>query len=235
MNRITVLFILLILLIPLIFSAGCGGAGHVPSASASGETIALPGPAHDSGVSLEQAILQRRSVRSFQEGSLTLPELGQLLWAAQGITGSGGKRAAPSAGALYPLEVYVVAGNVEGVSAGVYKYIPVSHTLVRVLDGDLRQSLSTAAMSQASVRQGAADIVITAVFARVTGQYGERGIRFVHLEAGHAAENICLQVVPLKLGTVTVGSFDDASVKKVLGAAADEEPLYILPVGRTAD
>ncbi len=227
-------FTALILTIPLVFSAGCGGDGNIPSASASGETIALPEPVYDGDVSLEQAILQRRSIRDFEEGALTLKELGQLLWAAQGITGSGGKRAAPSAGALYPLEVYVVAGDVEGVSAGVYKYVPDSHTLVRVLDGDFRQALSTAALSQASVQQGAVDIVITAVYERVTSKYGERGDRYVHLEAGHAAQNVCLQVVALKLGTVTVGAFDDASVKKVLGAAADEEPLYILPVGRTS-
>jgi len=183
-------------------------------------------------MSLEQALLARRSVRSFSNGALTLNELGQLLWAAQGITDSGGGRTAPSAGALYPLEIYVVAGNVDGLADGIYKYTPDSHSLLRVLDGDFRQALSQAAMSQSSVRQGAAAIVIMAVYARVTSKYGERGTRFVHLEAGHAAQNVCLEVVALKLGTVTVGAFDDDDVKKVVGAAPDEEPLYILPVGR---
>jgi SagB-type dehydrogenase family enzyme len=233
MNNRIGLAVSLVLVSSFIFTAGCGEAGEVPSASASGEIITLPEPRYDSDVSLEQALLTRRSVRSFKDGALTLKELGQLLWAAQGVTDPSGKRTAPSAGALYPLEVYVVVGYVEGVSAGIYKYVPESHTLARVSEGDQRQALSQAAMSQSSVRQGAIDIVITAVYERVTSKYGDRGIRFVHLEAGHAAQNVCLQVVALKLGAVTVGAFDDASVKTVLGAAADEEPLYILPVGRT--
>ncbi len=235
MKKTLLLAIALVVSASLIFTTGCGEAGNVPSASAGGDTIALPAPRLDSDVSLEQAISQRRSVRSFDDGALALPELGQLLWAAQGITGSGGKRSAPSAGGLYPLEVYVVVGNVDDVPAGIYEYIPESHTIVRLLDGDYRQALSQAAMSQASVRQGAIAIVITAIYARVTGQYGERGTRFAHLEAGHAAQNVCLEAVALGLGTVTVGAFDDSSVKTVLGAAADEEPLYILPVGRTVD
>jgi SagB-type dehydrogenase family enzyme len=161
-----------------------------------------------------------------------LAELSQILWAAQGITDPSGFRTAPSAGALYPLEVYIVVGNVAGVPAGIYKYRPDSHSMAKVGDGDQRQALAQVALSQECIQQGAIDIVITAVYERVTGKYGDRGVRYVHLEAGHAAQNICLQVVALKLGTVTVGAFDDADVKTVLGAATDEEPLYILPVGR---
>lgn len=234
MNRTKWLVMLLVLVIPLIFSGGCGKSdGSSPVSDNIG--ITLPEPMHDSDVSLEQALLARRSIRTYSEGPLTLKELGQLLWAAQGITDPSGKRTAPSSGALYPLEVYVVVGNVEGVSPAVYKYKPASHTLVKVLDGDRRESLSKAAGGQKSVSQGALDIVITAVYERVTRQYGERGIRYVQLEAGHAAQNVCLQVAALKLGTVTVGSFDDGDVKKVLGAADDEEPLYIIPVGRTGN
>jgi SagB-type dehydrogenase family enzyme len=226
------LAISLVLASSFIFTAGCGKAGDIPSASASSVIITLPDPDYDSDVSLEQALLQRRSVRTYEEGALNLKEVGQLLWAAQGVTDPSGMRTAPSAGALYPLEVYVVVGNAEGLPAGIYKYRPDSHTLVRVLEGDLRQALCQAALSQAYVQQGAIDIVITAVYERVTVKYGERGMQYVHLEAGHAAQNICLQATALKLGTVTIGAFYDADVKTVLSAAADEEPLYILPVGR---
>lgn len=235
MKRIIVLFMLCILLLPPVFVNGCGEAVNTPSASAAGETVSLPAPRLDSDFSLEKAILERRSVRSFSKDALTLAELSQLLWAAQGVTDPSGKRTAPSAGALYPLELYVVVGNVADVSDGIYKYRPDSHSLVEVKDGDYRQALSQAALSQSSVLQGAVDIVITAVYERVTGKYGDVGTRFVHLEAGHAAQNVCLEVVALGLGTVTVGSFDDAGVQKVLGAAADEKPLYIMPVGRTGD
>jgi SagB-type dehydrogenase family enzyme len=259
-NRIkwSVILLLLFIALPLIFSEGCGKVdGSLPVNDNSSPTviknnsptvndngsptikddgsIVLPEPAHDSDVSLEQALLERRSVRTFKEGALTLKQLAQLLWAAQGITDPSGKRTAPSAGALYPLEVYAVVGNVEGVPPGIYKYKPDSHTLVKVLDGDQRVALSQAAMGQPSVSQGAVDIVITAVYERITSKYGERGIRFVHLEAGHAAQNVCLQVVALKLGTVTTGAFDDDAVKKVLGISGNETPLYIMPVGRTGD
>lgn len=235
MDRVIKSLVLLMLVLPLLISAGCGEVTGTPSASAAGEIVTLPAPRLDSDFSLEKAILERRSVRSFEKGALTQAELSQLLWAAQGVTDPSGKRTAPSAGALYPLELYVVVGDVEGVPDGIYKYKPDSHTLVKTLDGDHRKSLSQAALGQPSVLEGAVDIVITAVYERVTGKYGEVGVRFVHLEAGHAAENVCLQVVALNLGTVTVGSFNDANVQKVLGAAAEEKPLYILPVGRTGD
>jgi SagB-type dehydrogenase family enzyme len=233
MHKKTRLAVSLVLASSFIFAAGCGEAESLPSASASEDIITLPEPVYDSDVSLEQTLLARRSIRSYGDGALTLAELSQILWAAQGITDPSGKRTAPSAGALYPLEVYIVVGDVAGVPAGVYKYRPDSHTMARVGEGDQRQALSQAALSQECVQQGAIDIVIMAVYERVTGKYGDRGVRYVHLEAGHAAQNVCLQVVALKLGAVTVGAFDDADVKKILGAAADEEPLYILSVGRT--
>jgi SagB-type dehydrogenase family enzyme len=232
MHKKTRLAFSLVLASSFIFAAGCGEAGSTPSASASGEVITLPEPRYDSDVSLEQALLARRSIRDYSDGALTLAELSQILWAAQGITDPSGKRTAPSAGALYPLEVYIVVGDVEGLPEGIYKYRPDSHTLARVGEGDQRQALSHAALSQEYVQQGAIDIVIMAVYERVTGKYGDRGARYVYMEAGHAAQNVCLQVVALKLGAVTIGAFDDDDVKKILGAAADEEPLYILPVGR---
>jgi len=223
-----------VLLMLLIFTGGCGESEGNTNVNDNG-TITLPEPARESDTSVEEALLGRRSIRSFNEAALTLKEVGQLLWAAQGITGPGGKRTAPSAMALYALEVYVVIGNVEGVSPGVYQYRPDQHELVRVIDGDQRKALSQAAMGQSSVSQGAIDIVIAVVYERITERFGERGIRFTHLEAGHAAQNVCLQAVALKLGTVTVGSFDDDSVKQVLSLPDDEVPMYIMPVGKTKD
>jgi SagB-type dehydrogenase family enzyme len=136
---------------------------------------------------------------------------------------------------LYPLQVYVVVGNVEEVALGVYKYEPETHTLRKIKDGDQRQSLTQVALNQESIRQGAIDIVITAIYERTTGKYGERGIRYVHIETGHVAQNICLQAVALKMGAVTIGAFEDEGVLNVLGLSADETPLYIIPAGNLTD
>lgn len=139
------------------------------------ETIKLPEPAKVSSTSLEEALLKRRSVRSFKDSPLTITEVSQLLWAAQGITSPRGLRTAPSAGALYPLEVYVVAGNVDDLPYGVYNYRPVKHELVRVVKGDKRIELCDAALGQTSVRNAAAVIVFAAVYERTTRKYGDRG------------------------------------------------------------
>lgn len=192
----------------------------------------LPEPKYDSGVSLEQTLLKRRSVRDYADESLSLEQVSQLLWAAQGITDQMGHRTAPSAGALYPLEMYVVAGDVRGLSSGVYHYEPDGHQLTKTIEGDRRADLAAAALSQSSVRDGAIDIIFTAIYERTTRKYGERGIRYVHMEAGHAAQNVCLQAVALNLGTVTVGAFDDDRVREILKLPPQEQPLYILPVGR---
>ena len=194
--------------------------------------ITLPEPRYDSDVSLEETLLKRRSVRDYSDEALTLQEVSQLLWAAQGITDPSGKRTAPSAGALYPLEVYVVVGDIEDIAKGVYKYQPQEHELIKILDGDQREALTKAALDQQSVAQGAIDIVITAIYKRITDKYGDRGIRYVHMEAGHAAQNVYLQVVALNLGTVSIGAFYDNQVKEVLNLPEDREPLYIMPVGR---
>jgi len=196
------------------------------------ETIKLPEPAEDSKTSIEKALLKRRSVRSFKDVSLTLAEVSQLLWAAQGITSPRGLRTTPSAGALYPLEVYIVAGNVDALPDGVYHYRPVKHELIRIVKGDKRNELCAAALGQTSVRNAAAVLVFAAVYERTTVKYGERGIRYVHMEAGHTAQNVFLQAVPLNLGTVVIGAFDDDGVRKVLKISDREQPLYIMPVGR---
>lgn len=218
-------------------TGGCGTENSGPSPTPADEhsTIALPAPNVSSDTSLEEALLQRRSIRDYSEKPLTMAQLGQLLWAAQGITSGDGKRTAPSAGALYPLEVYAVVGNVAGLDPGVYRYIPGTHSLVKVLDGDCRNPLSQAALNQEWVSRGAIDIVITAVFERTTVKYGDRGIRYVYMEAGHAAQNICLQAAALGLGMVTVGAFHENDVKKVLNIPDNEETIYIMPVGNIED
>jgi SagB-type dehydrogenase family enzyme len=196
------------------------------------EIIRLPEPKYNSKTSIEKALLERRSVRDYKGGSLTLSEVGQLLWAAQGITDRRGFRTAPSAGALYPLELYVVAGNVNDLPGGIYKYRPYGHELMRVAQGDKRIELCNAALGQSPVRNAAAVIVFSAVYERTTGKYGQRGIQYVYMEAGHAAQNICLQTASLNLGTVTIGAFYDDTVKRILNMPEKEEPLYIMAVGR---
>lgn len=182
-------------------------------------------------MSLEQAIQDRRSVRTYADGPLLLKDVGQLLWAAQGITSETGARAAPSAGGTYPLEVYVVVGDVTGLEPGVYRYLPDRHALARVVDGDMRASLAEASLDQGWVRDAAIDIVIAADYLRTTERYGERGVRYVHMEAGHAAQNIYLQATALGLGTVTVGAFSDEKVAEILQLPEEYAALYVLPVG----
>jgi SagB-type dehydrogenase family enzyme len=223
-------FLVMMLLLLLNFSA-CGPADDGESQIDS-TVIILPEPRYDSDISVEEAILQRRSIRDYTTQPLTLQEVAQLLWAAQGITDPRSYRAAPSAGATYPLEVYAVIGNVEGVAPGIYQYEPETHQLLRVVDGDKREALAVSAVDQEWVAQGAINIVITAIYERTTERYGQRGIRYVDMEAGHAAQNVYLQAVALNLGTVVIGAFHDDQVTKILGLADDEIPLYIMPVGR---
>jgi SagB-type dehydrogenase family enzyme len=195
--------------------------------------IKLPEPKHDSNNSVERALLERRSVRVYKAEQLTLSEVSQLLWAAQGITDPRmGFRTAPSAGALCPLEIYVVIGDVSSVGKGIYKYKPYEHELVKIKDGDVRTELAFAALGQTWVRDGAILIVFSAVYERTTQKYGNRGVRYVHMEAGHAAQNVCLQAASMNLGMAIVGAFSDEKVRKILNMSVQEYPLYILPVGR---
>jgi SagB-type dehydrogenase family enzyme len=228
-----------ILLLVLVLSAvpliSCTEGKATSAVTDDAVKIILPEPAHDSDTSLEEALWGRRSTRSFSSEAMTLEQLSQLLWAGQGTTDPSGKRTAPSAGALYPLKLYAVVGNVDGVKAGVYLYDPSTHTLNLVIDGDQRSALAQAALGQMSVKQSAVSFIITANYSITTKTYGDRGIRYVHLEAGHAAQNICLQAVGLHLGTVTVGAYNDADVQQVLGLPEGEIPLYIIPAGNFND
>ena len=196
------------------------------------ERVRLPAPVLDGAVSLEQALSMRRSVRDFRDEPLTLGEVGQMVWAAQGMTREGRSRTAPSAGATYPLEVYAVAGNVDGLDDGVFLYDPKEHDLLLVTPGDRRKELKGAALNQAVVADGAVVIVVAARFERTTARYGQRGIRYVHMEEGHAGQNIYLTAAALGLGTVAVGAFHDDDVAKVLGLDEGVAPLCLYPVGR---
>ena len=196
--------------------------------------IQLPGPKIESETSLESALYTRRSRRAFTDDPLTVAELSQLVWAVQGITDSAGHRTVPSAGALYPLEVYVISGNVEGLLPGVYHYSPMDHSLRQISTTDKRKDLSQAALGHESVADGAAIILIAADYDRTTVRYGERGIRYVHMEAGCAAQNIYLQAESLNLGTVLIGAFHDDQVSSILDLPVDEEPLWLMPIGRSA-
>jgi SagB-type dehydrogenase family enzyme len=197
--------------------------------------VILPPPRHKSDVSLEETLLRVKSVRRYSGRALTLSQLSQLLWAAQGIKNAAGKRTAPSAGATYPLEVYAVVGSIEGIASGIYKYDPFRHGLAKGRDSDFRQGLSSAASDQRFIARAPLDIVIAAVYQRTTGYYGQRGVRYVDMEAGHAAQNVCLQAVALGLGAVVVGAFDDDEVAAVLELPDSEMPLYIIPVGGITD
>jgi SagB-type dehydrogenase family enzyme len=177
-------------------------------------------------MSLTEAIAKRRSIRDFAPDPLSLEQISQLAWAAQGITEpTRGLRTAPSAGALYPLELYLLTKD------GVFHYLPQGHKLIQLSDADRRGDLSKAALDQSSVAQAALDIVIAGVFSRTEAKYRERARQYVYIEAGHVGQNIHLQAVALGLGSVSVGAFRDQAVSEVLALSADQTPLYVIPVG----
>lgn len=175
--------------------------------------------------SLEETLAGRRSIRAYRSRHLTLAEIGQLLWAGQGRTSPSGERTAPSAGALYPLELYVA------LPGGFFHYLPADHRLESIREEDLRHALATAALDQEAVSSAPAVVVIAGLYERTAGIYGSRATRYVTLEAGHAAQSILLQAVALDLGAVPIGAFEDGSVKRVLGLPQNQHPLYLIPVG----
>jgi len=206
-------------------------------------THSLPSPKTAGKVSVEEALAKRRSHRHFQNRALSAEQLSQILWAAYGITQPmphrpslrGGLRTTPSAGALYPLEIYAVAGNVAGVKAGVYRYLSQEHTLLLTIDKDIRKELGAAALHQAMARDAPVTVVYSAVFSRMTGRYGERGReRYVCMEIGHSAQNVHLQAEALHLGTCAIGAFEDRSVSELLQLPTEEKPLYLMPIGYLA-
>lgn len=224
----------LYVLASLLLVAGCPyrKPAAPPASFAPGESgIALPAPATRGGPGLTDVLAARRSRRSFAPGSLGLNEIGQLLWSAAGSTDTltGATRTAPSAGATHPLEIYLVVAAGE-VPPGVYRYDRAAHALVMLRAGDVRAELAAAALGQEWVARAPVTLVVAADFTRTTAVYGERGIRYVYLEAGHVAQNLCLAAEALGLGTVVVGAFRDAEARQAL--AVDHEVILLLPVGR---
>jgi SagB-type dehydrogenase family enzyme len=195
--------------------------------------LKLPSPDTRGKLSLEQAIAKRRSVRRFKAEPLTLEQLSQLLWSAQGITGTGDGRATPSAGATYPLEVFIVVGEhgSPSLAAGLYHYDAGNHSISLQQTGDLRQTLADTALGQSSIARCPVAMVICAVHPRTAYRYGRRGERYVHMEVGHVGQNVALQAVALGLGTVMVGAFEDEEVQKALKLEEQFKPLYIIPIG----
>lgn len=220
------LFALFLLLFPMLVGA-CGGTPATPTVAM--EEVVLPPPQTQGGMSLTEALARRRSIRSYTEQPLTWEEVSQLLWAAQGITDRRGFRTAPSAGALYPLEVYLVLPE------GWYHYRPSDHRLEVRGRGDLRRDIWMVGLSQEALLRAPALFVIAGVVSRTAAKYGDRAERYVFLEAGHAAQNLLLQATALGLGAVPIGAFDDAGVRRVLGLSPAETPLYLIPVGRPAE
>ena len=195
------------------------------------ESLALPEPDRSGQHTLETLLLQRRSVRDYRTTPLALSDLSQLLWAAQGTTHGQGLRTAPSAGALYPLELYVIAGCVNGLPAGVYHYQPDGHQLLAIRRGDRRNGLAQAALGQSWIADAAVVVVFAAVYQRTARKYGERAARYIHMETGHAAQNLFLQAGALCLDTVVVGAFDDDTAAALLQLPSDTRPLLLMPVG----
>lgn len=195
--------------------------------------MVLPPPNY-TGLSVEEAIAERRSVREYSNEGISLQELSQILWAAQGITDEGGKRAAPSAGALYPIELYIVPSRIEGLSCGIYHYVPSGHKLVLFKEGNFSEGVYHASNGQQHVRDAAAVIIFTAVRERTAQKYGESADTLIAMEAGHISENILLQSVSLDLGAVPVGGFDQGALDQLLGInGTGESSLYLNCIGGT--
>lgn len=237
----TIKYFILVLSIVL-YSTTCGQEEKQKKEGADNMTVELPKPETTGKVSLEECLSKRRSTRNFSGQSLTIKEVSQILWAAYGITQPvydapsfvrGGLRTAPSAGALYPLEIYILAGNVIGISPGIYRYDSEKHCMKLIKSGDKRKELYSAALSQEAIEQASAVIIYSAIYERTTGKYGQRGMnRYVCMDLGHSAENVCLQATALDIGVCTIGAFNDDGVKKVVGMPKDEEAMYLLPIGR---
>ena len=195
--------------------------------------VRLPGPT-GSKAELVAVMGARRSTRSYGPGALLLPEVSGLLYCAQGKTAGRGGRTVPSAGATYPLEVLLLAGEVEGLAQGLYRYRPEGHMVRQVSEDDLREAVCEAALGQRSLALAPAVIAITAVYSRTTGRYGGRGVRYADMEAGNASQNIYLMAEALGLGTVVIGAFLDKELARILSLAKDEVPLLLMPIGRKA-
>jgi SagB-type dehydrogenase family enzyme len=201
----------------------------------------LPSPDTYGNITLEKVLSHRRSHRSFLKNAIVAEDLSQILWAAYGITRPlqgysqmrGGLRTVPSAGATYPLELYALIGDVKNIKPGVYRYLSQTHEIIRIIDRDIKKELSTAAYNQEMISNAPACLFYSAIFSRSTKRYGDRGYkRYVCMDLGHSAQNVYLQAEALNIGTCAIGAFDDLKVKEVMKLPDEEEPLYIMPIGK---
>lgn len=203
--------------------------GGISISYAKDMNIKLPPPRLKGEVSLEETLYERQSIRHYAKDALPLEKVSQLLWAAQGKAAHG-NRTAPSAGATYPIELYLVAGEVENLAPGVYHYIHKSHSLELVQKGDIREELADACLGQSMIANAQVSLIIDAVHERTAGRYGQKATRYIRMEAGHVGQNIYLQATALGLGTVAVGAFYDSTVKDLIPEL--EFPLCVFPVGK---
>lgn len=211
-------------MVSLFFSAATGQGAEV---------IKLPPPAHKGTMSVEEALKKRRTVRRFANRSLNLAQVSQLLWGTDGLSDPRGYRTAPSAGATYPLEFYLVVGErgVTGLAPGIYHFHPETHTLKLTQQGDLRTAVARASLHQSWMAEAPVMVIFAAEYRRCMARYGERGIRYTHMEIGHAGQNLFLQAEALGLACGIVGAFSDQTLSQLLQLPADHEPLLVMPVG----
>ena len=193
--------------------------------------INLPKPSLKGEISFEEAVLKRRSVRSYSDEPLKIEEVSQLLWASQGITDFDYNfRTTPSAGALYPLSIYIVVENVENLDSGIYKYLPESHSVEKIKEGNFRNDIYENSLKQSSIKESSLIIIICADYQITRNKYKEHAEKYVHMESGHVGQNIYLQSVSLNLGVVAVGAFDNQEIKNIINSK--EVPIYIFPIGK---
>jgi len=234
-NKKMVVIMLVFLLAVIIFASLTKRVGKEVEGIEKTEKISLPKEFIKGNLTVFDSIKTRRSIREYSEKPITLKELSTLLFATQGITSTNGweKRAAPSAGALYPMETYIVVNNVDGLDKGLYHYIPDEHALEIIKLGDFGKDIRSIGLGQAPLEEAAVDFIWTAVFERTTKKYGERGIRYIHIEAGHISENLYLQANSMGIGVVAIGAFNDDAINKFLGVDGEKESvIYINAVGK---
>jgi SagB-type dehydrogenase family enzyme len=220
-------FVLMVTIFFLVTFPAAGEKAFAQDKSASTATIKLPAPKYSSDTSVEKALLERRSVRSYKAEPLTIPEIAQVLWAAQGITEpKKGMRTAPSARGMYLIEVYLIAGSVTNLPAGIYKYGPQGHELIKIAEGNIKDDLFKVA-GQAQIKSAPVTLLIAGKLAEASGNP-----QWMYLEAGHVSQNVYLQAESLKLGAVTMAGFKTEDVKKALKLPANEQPIYLMCIGK---
>ena len=232
MNKLGIIAVVGLALLAVVVMAASEING--PSKADTSKAINLPGPRTDGGISVEKALKERRSIRSFGKDGLTLNEVSQLLWAAQGVTDDKGHRTAPSAMARYPLQVYLLADNVTGLPSGVYHYSSQGHNLTVIAQGKIDEYYNATAGFEAWIKTAPAIFVITGDLSSMNQMPRQDLSRLVYIEAGAAAENLLLEVVSLNLASTYTAGFDANKTEELLGLPAGGVPIGVLPVGRKA-